>query len=107
MVSAAPVASVPSNQATVERQKIDVYLSHDQVAAALEEIGLQRATVEAHLATLSDETIHAMAADIDLVMAGGDIQSGNVYADNPIACILRPLGRLFESLYRLIFCWSC
>ncbi len=106
IAAAAPVESVPASTATSAHQTIDAYLSQDIVVDALESLGLNRAAIDARLAQLTDSELRALAAEIELVQAGGQIQKGSVYADNPIASILRPLGRLFHNIYQLIFGWG-
>jgi hypothetical protein len=106
VANAAPVESVDSNRATVQIQKIERFLSQDAVSAQLTAIGLTQAQVSARLARLSDTQLEQMAAQIDLVQAGGTMQGAGVMEWNPLGCILAPIGRMFYNIYQILFCWG-
>ena len=103
---AAPVDSIESSRATTSRQRIDAYLAQQTVADQLHSLGVTREQIDTRLAKLTDAQIDAMAAQIDLVQAGGMIQRGHPRPLGVLHCILDPAGRLFYNLYQLIFCWG-
>ncbi len=103
---AAPVDSVESTRASAEIQKIDAFLSEQAVAQQLAALGVTPEQVQARLARLSDAQLAAVAAQIDLLQAGGTIQGGNPHPWGVMECIFRPIGRFFHDLYQLIFCWG-
>ncbi len=103
---AAPVDSIESGQAGGARQKINAYLGEQAVAQQLTALGLTRTQVDEQLARLSDSQLEQVAAQIDLLRAGGDIQGGNPNPYGPLECIFAPLGRLLYNIYQLVFCWG-
>ncbi len=103
---AAPVESVQSARATTAIQQIDAFLSQQAVAQRLTELGITRDQVDARLAQLSDAQLQQLAAQVDLIQAGGDIQGGNPHPLGPIECVFQSLGRFLHDLYKLLFCWS-
>lgn len=104
--TAAPVESVDSARASVAIQKIESFLNQDAVSERLSKMGMDRAMVTARLTKLSDAQLQEMAAQVDLVQAGGTIQGDSIDEFNPVRCVLEPLGRLFYNLYQLVFCWG-
>ena len=106
VVSAAPVGSVESTRAGQATDTIHRYLSQATVVQRLDELGVSRAAIDAQLAKLSDTQMEALAADIELVQAGGQIQGGNPHPWGTLECIFEPIGRFFYDVYQVIFCWG-
>lgn len=102
---AAPVESTSSSRA-VALQKVDAFFHEQAVAAQLATLGLSKAEINTRLAALSDAQLAALAAEVDLLQAGGMIQGGNPNPSGVLGCIFRPIGRFFYNLYQLIFCWG-
>ena len=103
---AAPIESVDSSSATVAWQKVDSFLGEQIVADQLQALGLDPQQARTRLARLSDAQLEQLAAQIDLVKAGGTIQGSGIPHMNPVACIFQPLGRLIYNIYQLLFCWG-
>ena len=102
---AAPVESTESTRA-VALQTVDAFLNEQMVATRLEALGMTRSEITARLAALSDAQLAALAAEVELLQAGGMIQGGNPNPSGVLGCIFRPVGRFFYNLYQLIFCWG-
>ena len=103
---AAPVESVDSSRASATLQKIDAFLGEQAVVAQMQALGLDRDLVHARLAQLSDAQLQELATQIDQVKAGGTIQDSGIPRYNPVACVMKPLGRLLYNIYQLVFCWG-
>src|SRR5205823_3653793 len=103
---AAPVESVESTRATPALQKIDAFLGEQVAATQLASLGLTREQATARLAGLSDAQLEQLAAQVDLIHAGGTIQGGNVNPAGPISCFFKQLGTLLYNLYHTLFCWG-
>lgn len=103
---AAPIESVESSRAGAAVQTIDAFLQEQAVAQQLTALGVTAEQVRTRLARLNDTQLAQLAAQIDILRAGGDIQGGNPHPWGPLACIFRPLGRLLHDLYQLLFCWG-
>ena len=103
---AAPIESVDSSRATAAWQKVDSFLSEQIVANQLQALGLDQSQVRTRLALLSDAQLEQLAAQIDQLKAGGNIEGSGVPRLNPVSCMLEPLGRLFYNIYQLLFCWG-
>lgn len=104
--SAAPIESVESARASVALQKLDAFLGEQIVAERLAALGLSQEQVSARLAQLSDTQLEELAAQVDLLQAGGTVQSGTDPLGHTLHCIFDPLGRLLYNVYQLIFCWG-
>jgi hypothetical protein len=102
---AAPVESVDSARASAALQQVENFLLEQAVAEQLATLGLDADLVRARLAGLSDAQLEALAAQVELLAAGGTIQ-GAEQRKGILSCITEPLGRLFYNLYQLIFCWG-
>jgi len=102
-VFAAPVESVESARVTAQA-KVGAFLGEKMVADQLQAAGLTSAQAQARLAKLSDAQIEQLAAQVDLIKAGGMIQdSGTNWT---IGCIFRQLGTLFHNIFTTLFCWG-
>src|SRR5262245_61767670 len=76
-VQAAPIESVESARASANLQKVDAFLSEQIVADQLISLGLKPEDVRARLSQLSDAKLEQLAAQVDLLQAGGKIQCGH------------------------------
>lgn len=102
---AAPVESVESARATA-KQRIDSYLAQQIVMDELQALGVSPQQIDARIARLSDTQLEQLAAQVDLLQAGGTIQRGNPRPLGVLHCILEPAGRFFYNVYQLVFCWG-
>jgi hypothetical protein len=105
-IYAAPCESVASASASTAYQKVDAMLGEKIVATHLQAIGLSSAQAQARLAQLSERQINELAAQADMIQAGGTIQDGDVQPLGPLDCIFHQFGVFFTNVYRLIFCWK-
>jgi hypothetical protein len=103
---AVPCESVESAAASTAYQKVDALLAEQIVANHLQAVGLSSQQAHARLSQLSDQQLGQLAAQADLIRAGGTIQGGNVNDLGPVGCVLHQLGVFFTNVYRLIFCWG-
>jgi Flp pilus assembly protein TadB len=106
IASAAPVESVESARASVALQKVDAFLSEQIVAEQLQALGMTPEQARARLNQLSKAQLEQIAAQIDLVQAGGTIQGGNPRPLGPLGCVLRACSTVLYNLYQVIFCWG-
>lgn len=102
----APVESVSSARAALARQKINAFLNQEAVVKQMTALGMSRAEVDKRLAKLNDAQLEALAAQVDLIRAGGTIQGGQVNTFGPLTCIFRQIGIVLYNIYSLLFCWS-
>jgi hypothetical protein len=105
-VMAAPIESVESSRASVALQKVDAFLGEKAVADQLTALGLTREQASARLAQLSEAQVEELAAQVDLIKAGGTIQETSTGHMNPFACFVKQLGALFRNIVRVAFCWG-
>ena len=105
-VWAAPVESVESGRATAAQAKIDAFLGEQLVAQQLAVLGLSPDQARARVAQLSEAQLEQVAAQIDLLQAGGTIEGGNPHPWATLECLMKPLGRLFYNIYHMMFCWG-
>jgi hypothetical protein len=105
-VMAAPVESVESARASTSLQKIDAFLGEQLVADQLTALGLSREQARARLSKLSEAQLEQLAAQVDLIRAGGTIQSGNPNPLGPLGYFLQQLGKLLHDVYALLFTWG-
>jgi hypothetical protein len=105
-IIAAPIESVESTRASVALQKVDAFLAEKAVADRLGSLGMSRDKVQAHLAALTPSQVDELAAQVDLIHAGGTIQHSDRNRLGPLGCMFHQLGVLFHNLYQLVFCWG-
>jgi hypothetical protein len=105
-VVAAPVESVESARATAALQKVDAFLGEQAVADQLAALGLTREQASARLAQLSEAQLEQLAAQVDLIKAGGTIQGTSTGRMNPVACVFKQLGAVFANIIRVAFCFG-
>jgi len=105
-VWAAPVESVESSRASMTRQKVDAFLSEKVVAEQLTALGISREQVKARVAQLSESQLQQLAAQVDLIRAGGMIQGGDLEQLGPLVYLGRQLRTLVYNIYQVLFCWG-
>lgn len=105
-VYAAPVESVESARASTALQKVDSFLNEKVVAQQLKALGVSHEQASARLAQLNEAQLQQLAAQVDLIRAGGTIQSGEVVAMGPLGCLAKQLGDLIHDFFELLFCWG-
>ena len=103
---AAPVESVESARASAALRKVETFLSEQAVAQQLTALGLSEEQVSTRLARLSDVQLEQLAAQVDLIKAGGTIQGGNPNPWGPLRCIFKPLGRFLYDVFQVFVCWG-
>ena len=103
---AAPCESVASASASTAYQKVDALLSEKAVAAKLQAVGLSSERAQARLSQLSDRQLGELAAQADLIQAGGTIQGGNVEPLGPLNYLFNQARMFFTNVYRLLFTWK-
>ena len=103
---AAPSESVESAGASSAYQKVDALLSEQIVAGQLQAVGLTSQQAHARLAQLNDQQLHQLAAQADLIQAGGTIQTDPGTKWGPLHCMWRQIQTLAINVYRVIFCWA-
>jgi len=102
---AAPCESVESAGASTAYQKADALLSEKIVVSHLQSVGLSSQQAHARLSQLSEQQLGQLAAQADMIQAGGTIESGHVNDLGPVGCMLQNIGVFFTNVYRLLFCW--
>jgi hypothetical protein len=102
---AAPCESVESASASTAYQKIDAMLGEKIVVDHLKAVGLSADQARSRVAQLSQGQLDQLAAQADLIQAGGTIQGdkGNL---GPLACMFNQAKTFFYNVYQLIFCWK-
>ena len=103
---AAPCESVESAGASTAYQKVDAMLSQKVVVNHLQSIGLSRQQAQARLSQFSQQQLAQLAAQADMIQAGGMIQGGQVNDLGPLGCVFHQFGVFFRNMYHLIFCWG-
>lgn len=103
---AAPVASVESSRASIARQKLDAFLSEKAVTKQLTALGVSQERVNARLAQLSDAQLQQLAAQVDLIRAGGTIQGAGLNPAGPLGHMGEQLRVFLQDLYQLLFSWT-
>jgi uncharacterized protein DUF6627 len=103
---AAPVASVESARASVARQKVDAFLNEKVVVEQLTALGLSQQQVHARIAQLSEAQLQQLAAQVDLLRAGGTIQGGDLERLGPLGYLGRQLRLLCQNIYKVLFTWG-
>lgn len=104
--SAAPIESVESAAAKPTLQKVDSFLGEQAVAVQLRKLGVSPAQAQARLAKLNDAQLEQLAAQVDKIHAGGDIQSGSPHPLGPVGCIFARLGDSIVHIVKFLFCWT-
>ena len=112
-VMAAPVDSVESSRASAAKQKLDAFLGEKLVVDQMCSLGITRAQVTARLTKLSDTQIEQLAAQVDLLKAGGTIQKGYPNPVGPVelcpahslGCLAEQLRMFFKHFFRTFFSW--
>jgi hypothetical protein len=105
-IYAAPVESVESARASAALQKVDSFLNEKVVARQLKALGINHEQASARLAQLSEAQLQQLAAQVDLIRAGGTIQRGEVVTAGPLGCLTKQLSDLFHDFFELLFCWG-
>jgi hypothetical protein len=103
---AAPVESVESARATVALQKVEGFFSEKAVQDQLVALGVTRDQVQARLAQLTDTQLEQVAAQVDLLKAGGTVQGGNPSRLGPIGCVVRQIRVTVQHVMQFLFCWD-
>jgi hypothetical protein len=103
---AAPCESVASASASTAYQKVDGLLGEKIVATRLQAIGLSSEQAQARLSQLSERQIGELAAQADMIHAGGTIQKGDTHPGGPFWYIGHQFCRLCDDFYRLLFSWE-
>lgn len=100
---AAPVESVESGRAAA-LAKVEGLLAEKAVANQLTALGLSRAEVSDRLAKLSDTQLERLAAQVDQIRAGGDIE--NDWSDGGfIGAFFKQLGDFIYNIFQIFFFW--
>jgi hypothetical protein len=105
-VWAAPVESVESSRASTALQKVDAFLSEKVVAGQLTALGVSQEQVKARVAQLSEAQLQQLAAQVDLIHAGGMIQGTELQRLGPLHYMNKQLGVLLHNLFQLLFVWG-
>jgi hypothetical protein len=105
-VWAAPVESIESARGSAALQKVDAFLSEKIVAEQLTALGISREQVSTRLARLSESQLQQLAAQVDLIRAGGTIQGEGLKPLRPLGYLARQLGVLLFNFYQLLFSWG-
>jgi hypothetical protein len=103
---AAPSESVESAGASAAYQKVDAMFGEQIVASRLQAVGLTTQQAHARLSQFSDQQLGQLAAQADMIQAGGTIQGGDVNNLHPLDCMWHQLSTFFVSVYHVIFCWA-
>jgi hypothetical protein len=103
---AAPSESVESAGASTAYQKVDAMLNEQIVAGQLQAIGLTSQQAHARLSQLTDQQLGQLAAQADLIQAGGTIQGDEHVHLGPLRCMWRQLTTFAINVYHVIFCWA-
>ncbi|MBM3861833.1 MAG: hypothetical protein FJ395_19595 [Verrucomicrobia bacterium] len=100
---AAPVESVESGRAAA-LAKVEGLLAEKVVSDQLTSLGLTRDQASARLAKLSDTQIEQLAAQVDQIRAGGDIQ-GDMSGGGMIGTFFKQLGDFIYNIFQIVFFW--
>src|SRR6266849_6161014 len=84
---AAPCESVESAGASTAYQKVDALLSEKIVVSHLQAIGLSSQQAHARLSQLSEQQLGQLAAQANMIQAGGTIQGDNDGNLGPLTCM--------------------
>ena len=105
-VWAAPVESIESARGSAALQKVNAFLSEKIVAEQLMALGISHEQVSTRLARLSESQLQQLAAQVDLIRAGGTIQGEGLKPLRPLGYLARQLGVLLFNFYQLLFSWG-
>ena len=105
-VLAAPCESVESACASTAYQKVDAMLSHKIVADRLQAIGVSEAQARARVSQLSAQQLQQLAAQADMIQAGGTIQGGEVRPLGPLNYMWDQLCMFCKNVYHFVFSWD-
>ena len=105
-VFAAPCASVESACASTAYQKVDALLGEKIVADRLQALGVSPAQARARVSQLTEQQLQQLAAQADLIQAGGTIQGGDVNPLGPLSYMWKQLCVFCNNVYRLMFTWQ-
>lgn len=103
---AAPCESVESAGASTAYQKVDAMLSEKIVVSHLQAIGLSSQQAHARLSQLSEQQLGQLAAQADMLQAGGTIQHDTADHLGPLRCMWHELTIFCTNIYHLVFCWK-
>ncbi|MCG3149022.1 MAG: hypothetical protein PCFJNLEI_02474 [Verrucomicrobiae bacterium] len=103
---AAPIESVESALAKPALQKVDAFLNEQAVADHLTKLGLTPADAQARLVRLDDAQLTQLAAQVDTIQAGGDIQRGFPNPLGPVGCIIARTIDTITHIFKVVFCWT-
>ncbi len=103
---AAPSESVVSAGASTAYQKVDAMFGEQIVAGRLQAVGLTTQQARARLSQLSGQQLSELAAQADMIQAGGTIQCGDVDKLGPLGCMWQQITTFATNIYRIIFCWA-
>jgi len=101
---AAPVESIESGRAA-SLTKVEGFLSEKVVADHMVSLGLTSAQASARLALLSDAQLDQLAAHVDQIRAGGDIQSDTTRW-GAWDSFWNSVETFFHNLFKLFFVWG-
>ena len=102
---AAPCESVESAAASTSYQKVDALLGEKIVVDQLKAVGLNTEQARARVAQLSQGQLDLLAAQADLIKAGGTIQDDGDHW-GPLECMYKQVKTFFYNVYQLLFCWK-
>ena len=102
---AAPSESVESAGASTAYQKVDAMFGEQIVASRLQAVGLTTQQAHARLSQFSDQQLGQLAAQADLIQAGGTIQGCECNDVGPLACLWQQLTAFATNVYRVFVCW--
>jgi len=102
---AAPSESVESAGASTAYQKVDAMLNEQIVAGQLQAVGLTSQQAHARLSQLNDQQLGQLAAQADLIQAGGTIQGCQCNNAGPLAYVWQQLTAFAINVYRTFVCW--
>ena len=100
---AAPVESMESGRA-VALAKVDCFLAEKAVADQLKSLGLTTQQVSSRLALLSDTQIGQLAAEVDQIRAGGEIESDPTRY-GVFDSFFKQIGTFFYNIFQVVFFW--
>ena len=106
IVQAAPIDSIESAVAKPALQKVDLFLGEQVVATQLSKLGVSTEQAQARLVKLDDAQLTQLAAEVDKLNAGGDIQTDDPHPMGPIGCIFKQIGITIAHFFKVLFCWT-
>ena len=106
IVQAAPIDSIESAVAKPTLQKVDLFLGEQVVATQLSKLGVSADQAHARLVKLDDAQLTQLAAEVDKLKAGGDIQTDDPHPMGPIGCIFKQIGITIAHFFKVLFCWT-